>query len=161
MDRVRNDADMNENAILLVEDSSQDANLILAAFKKWGVSNPVHVVHDGEQALEYLSGQGQFADRQRHPLPCLALLDLHLPLMSGFEVLQWIRSQPELASLPVVVLSGTKDPSHFEEAQRLGAIACVAKTLEHTALYELIQHLNYFSLASDYRTSDVPWSPEP
>ncbi|HZV34194.1 MAG TPA: response regulator [Verrucomicrobiae bacterium] len=152
---------MNENAILLVEDSSQDANLILAAFKKWGVSNPVHVVHDGEQALEYLSGQGQFADRQRHPLPCLALLDLHLPLMSGFEVLQWIRSQPELASLPVVVLSGTKDPSHFEEAQRLGAIACVAKTLEHTALYELIQHLNYFSLASDYRTSDVPWSPEP
>lgn len=152
---------MNENAILLVEDSSQDANLILAAFKKWGVSNPVHVVNDGEQAVEYLSGQGEFADRQRHPLPCLALLDLHLPQMSGFEVLQWIRSQPELASLPVVVLSGTKDPSHFEEAQRMGANACVPKTLEHNALHELIQHLNYFSLASDYNTSDVPWTPEP
>ncbi|HWF18811.1 MAG TPA: response regulator [Verrucomicrobiae bacterium] len=152
---------MNENAILLVEDSSQDANLILAAFKKWGVNNPIQVVLDGERAVEYLGGQGEYADRDKHPLPCLALLDLHLPQMSGFEVLQWIRAQPNLTNLPVVVLSGTKDPSHFEEAQRLGANACVPKTLEHTALFELIQHLNYFSVASDYNNADVPWTPEP
>ena len=152
---------MNENVILLVEDSSQDASLVLSAFKKWGISNPIHVVPDGERAVDYLNGEGEYGDRERYPLPCLALLDLHLPQMSGFEVLQWIRSQPQLANLHIVVLSGTKDPSHFEEAQRLGANACVAKTLELSGLHDLIQHLNYFSMASDFNSADVRWTPEP
>lgn len=152
---------MNENAILLVEDSSQDASLVLAAFKKWGINNPIDVVTDGEKAVEYLSGQGEYANREKHPLPCLALLDLHLPQMTGLEVLQWIRSQPRLANLPVIVLSGTKDPAHFEEAQRLGANGCVPKTIELAGLYELIQHLNYFSLASDYNNASMPFTPEP
>lgn len=151
---------MNENVILLVEDSSQDANLVLSSFKKWGITNPVQVVTDGEHAVDYLSGQGEYVDRIRYPLPSLALLDLHLPQMTGMEVLQWIRSQPKFANLPIVVLSGTKDPTHFEQAQRFGANACVAKTLELTGLQELIQHLNYFSVASDLNRSDVPWTPE-
>jgi CheY-like chemotaxis protein len=152
---------MNENVILLVEDCSEDASLVQRAFKKWGISNPVEVVPDGEHAVKYLSGEGAYADRERYPLPCIALLDLHLPQMSGFEVLQWVRSRSDLGNLPVVVLSGTKDPTHFDQAHRLGANACVVKTLELAELYELIQHLNYFSHASDYNNSAVDWSPEP
>lgn len=154
-------AEMKDNIILLVEDSTEDASQVLAAFKRWGINNSIQVVTDGEKAVEYLSGEGKYADREKYPLPCLALLDLHLPQMSGFEVLQWIRARHDLNALPVIVLSGTKDPTHFEEAQKLGANGCVAKTLELNALYELIQHLNYFSLASDYNTTDVRWSPEP
>lgn len=152
---------MSENVILLVEDSAADASIVLGAFKRWRITNPIRVVTDGEAALAYLNGDGQYRDREKHPLPCLALLDLQLPQMSGFEVLQWIRSKAELSNLPVVVLSGTKDPTHFDEAHRLGANACVVKTLDLAALHELIQHLNYFSVASDYNNAAVDWTPEP
>jgi CheY-like chemotaxis protein len=152
---------MQENTILLVEDCAEDASLVLASFKKWGVTNPVQIVPDGEQALDYLTGKDGFADRTRHPVPCLAILDLNLPRMSGFDVLQWVRSQSSLGNLPVVVLSGTKNMSDFDQAHRLGANACVVKSFDLGELYELIQHLNYFSLASDYNTTTVEWSPEP
>ena len=144
---------MTENTILLVEDCAEDASLVLASFKRWGIPNPIKVVTDGELAVEYLSNKA-------NQTPCLALLDLKLPTMSGFEVLQWVRSQASLASLPVVVLSGTKNLGDFDEAHRLGANACVVKSLELNELYDLIQHLNYFSMASDYNNAAVEWSPD-
>ena len=149
---------MEENLILLVEDCAEDASLVVAAFKKWGITNPVHVVPDGDEAVDYLAGRGAFSDRSRHPLPCLAILDLKLPTMSGFEVLKWLRAQPGLDRLPVVVLSGTKNYKDFDEAHRLGANACVVKSLDLSELYDLIQHLNYFSLASDYNNSAVEFT---
>lgn len=152
---------MVENLILLVEDCAEDASLVQVAFKKWGIHNPIRVVPDGEQAVDYLGGRGGFADREQNPVPCLAILDLKLPTMSGFEVLQWIRAQAGLENLPVVVLSGTKNLGDFDQAHRLGANACVVKSLDLTELYDLIQHIDYFSHASDYNNSAVEWSPEP
>jgi CheY-like chemotaxis protein len=152
---------MEDNLILLVEDCAEDASLVVATFRKWGITNAVHVVPDGEQAVDYLAGRGAFTDRARHPLPRLAILDLKLPTMSGFEVLQWIRGQPHLEHLPVVVLSGTKNYQDFDEAHRLGANACVVKSLDLGELYELIQHLDYFSVASDCNPSAVEFTPEP
>ncbi len=156
--------EMNENAILLVEDCSEDASLVQMAFKRWGIQNPVKVVPDGEKAVDYLSGAGKYADRTEYPLPCLALLDLNLPQMSGFDVLEWLRSRHEFADLPVVVLSGTKDPTHFDKAHALGANACVVKTLDLMELHDLIVHLNYFNVASDLKSdlnpSAVEWFPE-
>lgn len=151
---------MDENLILLVEDCAEDASLVVAAFKKWGISNPVLVVPDGEKAVDYLAGRNTSGGTEP-PLPCLAILDLKLPTMSGFEVLQWIRSHPRLERLPVVVLSGTKNLKDFDEAHRLGANACLVKSLDLSELYELIQHLNYFSVASDFNNSAVEWTPEP
>jgi CheY-like chemotaxis protein len=146
----------DENLILLIEDCAEDASLVLSSFKKWGVKNPVRVLPDGEQAVDFLGAQSRGA----LPLPCIAILDLKLPTMSGFEVLQWVRAQPTLANLPVVVLSGTKNLKDFDEAHRLGANACVVKSYDLGELHDLIQHLNYFSVASDYNNSAVEWSPE-
>lgn len=151
---------MDENLILLVEDCAEDASLVQVAFKKWGINNPIRVVSDGEQAVDYLAARGAYADREQHPLPCLAILDLKLPTMSGFEVLEWIRAQEGLENLPVVVLSGTKNLGDFDRAHQLGANACVVKSLNLSELYDLIQHIDYFSRASDYNNSAVEWSPE-
>ena len=93
--------------ILLVEDRRADVLLIQRAFRLAGVSVPTHVVEDGEAAVAFLAGERPYADRARHPLPSLILLDLKLPRLSGFEVLEWLRRQPGLRRLPVVVLTSS------------------------------------------------------
>jgi len=93
--------------ILLVEDEPNDAVLVQIALQKIipGVALPV--VSDGIQAVEYLKGSGPYADRSAYPFPDVVLLDLNLPLLDGFEVLRWIRQQPELKLLPVIGLTGS------------------------------------------------------
>src|SRR5581483_5884249 len=151
---------MKENLVLFVEDSPEDVDLVRATFKRWGVTNPVRVVGDGEQAMDYLTGQGEFADREQYPMPSLVLLDLLLPKISGLALLQWIRSHPEINALPVVVLTGSKNLDDVDQAYHFGANACAAKTLGLPELHDLLQHLNYFSLASDFHSSEVEWFPE-
>src|SRR5512146_3309619 len=90
------------DTLLIVEDQENDALFLKHALKKAGVNNPVQVVEDGQQAIDYLSGQGRYADRAAFPIPSLIFLDLKLPQISGLEVLHWIREQPDLG--PVVVL---------------------------------------------------------
>jgi CheY-like chemotaxis protein len=91
--------------ILLVEDTHSDAALIRRGFEKTNVLNPIVWVKNGQEALAYLSGLGQYGDRARYPLPALILLDLDLPEMTGFELLQWKRMQPYIRRIPVVVLT--------------------------------------------------------
>src|ERR1035438_8483717 len=89
--------------VLVVEDSADDVELLLIAARTAPDVVSFHMVKDGEQALAYLKGEGQFADRKAHPLPHLVLLDLSLPGMDGFEVLAWIRQHPEFSALKVFV----------------------------------------------------------
>jgi CheY-like chemotaxis protein len=151
---------MEENVVLVVEDSAKDLALVLAAFEEWGLRNPVQVVSDGQQAMDYLAGQGIYADRKTYPLPSLVLLDLLLPKVSGLSLLSWIRAQPDTTSLPVVVLTGSRNHEDFDKAHRLGANACAAKTHDLAELRDVIQHLNYFSVASSYHNSAVDFFPE-
>src|SRR5579871_1957400 len=90
--------------ILLVEDSQDDEFLCKEVLKKV-VFNSVMTVRDGSQAIAYLNGQGKFADRQRYPLPDVVLLDLQMPVLDGFQVLEWFKTQPDLNKMLVVVLS--------------------------------------------------------
>jgi CheY-like chemotaxis protein len=92
------------SVILLVEDREDDLFFMRRALKQSGVRNPLHVVSDGAKAIEYLSGLGDFADREEHPLPDLVILDLKMPGKDGFEVLAWIR-QSHLPHIPVAVLA--------------------------------------------------------
>jgi len=96
-----------EEVILLAEDREDEVLLLRHAFAKAGLLNPLHVVPNGEEAIHYLQGEGKYANRDEYPLPALVLLDLKMPRVDGFEVLRWIRQQPGLSALRVVVLTAS------------------------------------------------------
>src|ERR1041385_7765742 len=98
---------LNNETILLVEDDSNDVVLIQRAFQKAGFRDTLKIVRDGDQAIEYLSGHGGDACREKYPLPFLVLLDLRMPGTDGFEVLQWARKEPDLKRLLFVVLTSS------------------------------------------------------
>src|SRR4051812_33558569 len=100
--------------ILLVEDSEDDVLFMQRALLSAGFKQPLQVAPDGRIALEYLGGAKQFADRKTYPIPSLVLLDLKLPHVLGLDVLKWIRSQPDLQTLPVVVLTSSGERSDLE-----------------------------------------------
>lgn len=130
---------MSEGVILLVEDNPSDAALLSDAFEQWGVANPMRVVKDGNEAIEYLEGTGDYRDREQYPMPSLVLLDLNLVQLSGFGALGWIRSREERDTLPVVLLTGTEDPMDLQRAYQLGANSFLIKTGN---LEELRKRLN-------------------
>src|SRR5438105_2858307 len=119
---------MSEYAVILVaEDREDDIILIRRAFARARVVNPIHVVRDGEEALAYLKGEGKYGNRREYPLPELLLLDLKMPRMDGFEVLRWVRSQPDLRLLRVVVLTSSEDVRDVNLAYQLGANSFLVK----------------------------------
>ncbi len=95
--------------ILLVEDNPMDVELTLDAFSQVHMANMVYVVESGEQALDYLFGREPYGARAQHPFPDLMLLDLKLPGISGFEVLEKIKETPKLKRLPVIILSSSQE----------------------------------------------------
>jgi len=127
--------------ILLVEDDPDSVTLLQRAFRKAGLTNALQVVEDGEQAVRYLSGQEPYADPERHPLPVLVLLDLKLPRKSGFEVLAWLRREPDLRHLPVVVLTSSREPSDIKRAYDLGANSYLVKPVAVDALVDAVNTL--------------------
>src|SRR5437867_13021464 len=114
---------LNGEFILLVEDNPDDVLLIQRAFQKAGLHDALKVVRDGAQAIQYLSGDGLFADRQRFPLPFLVLLDLKMPGTDGFDVLQWARAQPEFKRLLIVVLTSSNFQADVYRTYELDTIA--------------------------------------
>src|SRR5436305_133375 len=111
------------HSILHVEDSTEDVFLLQYAFKRAEIKNAVQVAADGQQAIDYLTGAGKFANREEFPLPYLVLLDLKLPHKMGLEVLEWIRQQPSLKSLIVIILTSSIYDGDIEKAYQLGANA--------------------------------------
>jgi CheY-like chemotaxis protein len=131
--------------LLLVEDNEDDAFLMKRSLRAAGVDQPLHVAQDGQQAIDYLAGRGEFGDRQRYPLPSVIFLDLKLPFKSGHEVLAWIKNQRELAQIIVLVMTSSDQPSDLEEAYRLGANSYVVKPPATEQLVELaVAFKNYW-----------------
>src|SRR6266567_7608257 len=96
---------MNTTTVLYAEDEDNDAFLARRAFKQAEVVNPLQIVRNGQQAVDYLSGTGPYASRREFPMPCLLLLDIKMPLKSGLEVLKWVREQPAFRTLLVVMFT--------------------------------------------------------
>jgi len=130
--------------MLLVEDDPNDILLIQRAFAKACLVNPLKVVRDGEEALNYLAGSGDFSDRGRFPLPSLILLDLKLPRKSGLEILQWLRQQPALKHIPVIVLTSSKESSDVSRAYDLGANSYLVKPVGFEGLLELVKSIGMY-----------------
>ena len=130
-------------AILLVEDSEDDVFLMKRTLNAAGVVNPVFVATDGEQAVQYLGGEGIYADRTAYPLPAVVFLDLKLPLKSGLEVLAWIRAQSAFESLLVIVLTSSDEPSDLRRAYSLGASSYLVKPLTAKQLVTLAQAFDW------------------
>jgi CheY-like chemotaxis protein len=106
----------------------------------------LHVVYDGEEALDYLEGKGQFSDRQQHPVPGLMLLDLNLPKKPGLEVLSWVREQPEFFTMPVIVLSASNQEVDVHRAYALGANAYLVKPTDVEKLADMMRTFRAFWL---------------
>lgn len=117
----------NRPTVLYVEDEENDVLFMRLAFERLGTSVDLQAVEDGSRAMAYLAGKEPYADRQRHPAPSVLLLDLNLPLHSGFEVLQWLREEQAFANLPVVIFSSSGRPEDRARAQQLGASEYVLK----------------------------------
>ena len=90
---------MSSEVVLYAEDDENDAFLLANAFKRVGIPHRLVVVDDGRAAIDYLAGEGEYADRAQHPLPRLVLLDLKMPAVTGLEVLQWIKGPPVRATI--------------------------------------------------------------
>ena len=113
--------------ILIAEDDPSDAELLKAAMKRVGLSNTVRVVENGERAIAYLEGRAPYDDRATFPMPSLMITDLKMPMIGGFEVLEWIRNRGLAGAAPVIVLSGSALRDDVEKAYRLGASSYIAK----------------------------------
>lgn len=148
------------STILLAEDDNDDAFLMCRAFQKAHLLNPVIRVRNGEEAIAYLRGDGDYASRDRYPLPFLLLLDLKMPLADGFDVLNWLRNRPELKQLLVVVLtSSTREPD-IKKAYELGANSYLTKPAGFDELTQLLDRLHaYWFITKDPgspNTFDLP-----
>lgn len=137
---------MNPFPILHVEDCDEDVFLLQYAFKRAGIANPVQVVNDGQMALDYLFGVGNYSDRTLYPLPCLVLLDLKLPRATGLEVLEKMRSDELLRQIIVVILTASVNASDVRRAYDLGVNAFLIKPSDNDVLTDMCQALKHFWL---------------
>jgi CheY-like chemotaxis protein len=125
--------------VLHVDDDPNDTALLEAARRKAGVDFRLENVFDGDQAIAYLSGSGQYANRIRHPLPTVILMDLKMPRATGFEIIKWIRNHAVCKSLPVVVLSGSELQEDMRRAYVMGANSYLVKPLGFEELVNLVK----------------------
>ncbi|SRR5258705_4573442 len=131
-------SDGAEPVILLIDDSDSDIALLRQAFVKAGMRRPLQVVRDGVDAMSYLLGRGDFADRERHPMPGILIIDVNMPRLNGLELLTWLRTQPEFGHLMVIVLTGQARIEAINHAYHLGANSYLVKPVRHEELVDLI-----------------------
>jgi CheY-like chemotaxis protein len=137
---------MTPPPVLYVEDDDNDVLLMRRAWTKADVQAPLQVVTDGQEALDYISGKGKYADRIAHPIPCLVLLDLKLPKVLGLEVLRWIRSQPAFVGLRVIVFSSSTQPGDINAAHGLRIDAYLVKPGRFDEWVAMVDNLNVYWL---------------
>lgn len=137
---------VERKVILIVEDNPDDEELTLRALKQSHVFHQVIVVHDGEEALEYLFNGGGNSGQELHPLPQVMLLDLKLPKVSGFDVLKHVRNDPRTQFLPVVIMTSSSEEEDIYTSYKLGANSYVRKPVEFQRFAEAVQQMGLYWL---------------
>lgn len=143
---------MRAKSILLVEDNAQDELLIMRTLRKINLANEVDVARDGQQALDFLFGAGEFAARAGLELPAVVLLDIGLPRLSGLQVLERLRAEPRTRRLPVVILTSSDEEKDLLRSYEQGANSFVRKPLDFAEFAETVARLGIYWLA----TNEVP-----
>ena len=131
--------------ILLIEDNPDDVELTLYAFKKNNIANPVEVVRDGQEALDYIFYKGKYSN-STHPLPGLILLDLKLPKVDGIEILRNVKADRRLKLIPVVVLTSSKEEKDVIESYDLGVNSYIRKPVDFDQFVETVKHIGFYWL---------------
>jgi CheY-like chemotaxis protein len=121
---------MRFKEVLYAEDSPDDVIIFELALKRASLPLHLHQVHDGEEAIAWLCGDGHFADRTKYPLPDILILDLKMPRKSGFDVLEWLRESKRFERMPVVILSSSDDPRDLKRAEELGVTKYFRKSAD-------------------------------
>lgn len=132
--------------ILLVEDDRNDIFLFERACNRLNLPHNLLVVENGEAAIAYLQHQAPYTNLEQYPLPDLILLDLKLPLRSGLEVLEWLRQQPELKRLLVVILTSSREIVDINRAYELGVNSYLVKPVDFSAFIEMVSTLELYWL---------------
>jgi len=147
---------VGRGTLLVVDDDENDIRLLRRAFLKVGVDVYMEVVHDGEEAIQYLRGEDRFGDRQMFPLPRLLLLDLKMPRASGFEVLEWVRKQVGLRRMLVVVMTNSDEPEDVDRAYDLGANSFLKKPDDFSNLIKVTQRLHDYWMETNLCPNCAP-----
>lgn len=145
---------LDQVPILLAEDDENDVFLMRRALERASVPNPLFVVRNGQEAIDYLGGRGQYSERQKFPVPGLMLLDLKMPWMDGFDVLKWLRGQPQFDRFPVVVLTSSKLQADVDQSRELGVYDYRVKPQSFDDLVRLLDDVRKCWL--DERYQPVP-----
>ena len=135
--------------VLCVDDSNDDTLLLQHACRRAAVGFRLQTLDDGEKAIQYLSGEKTFSDRAQFPVPHLVLLDLKMPCKTGFEVLDWMRTNPACANVPVAVFTSSQHEADIREAYRKGANGFLTKPVEYEALIQLVKTLDELMQAKE------------
>jgi CheY-like chemotaxis protein len=132
--------------ILLVEDNPSDAELTLHAFKRHKLTNRIHLVRDGAEALDYLYGTGSYTGRNIGEQPKVVLLDIKLPKVDGLEVLRRIKSDPQTRTIPVVMLTSSREERDIIGGYNLGVNSYIVKPVEFDQFTEAVRELGMYWL---------------
>jgi CheY-like chemotaxis protein len=143
---------MSPKYVLYAEDDENDSFFFRRGFKRVGISDPLVTVPNGQEAIDYCSGGGRFGNRVEYPRPSLILLDLNMPKKSGIEVLRWIRHEPKLRTLPVIIFTSSLQDEDIHRAYLEGANAYLVKPSDPDELVVLVKTLCDFWLYQN-RTS--------
>ena len=143
---------MNPRPVLYAEDEENDAYFLQRAFKTVGIVHPLVIVNDGQEAINYCRGDGDYTNAGEHPSPCLILLDLNMPKRSGINVLDWIRKESSMATVPVIILTSSLQESDIELAYCHGANAYLVKPYKPDELIGMSRSIKDFWLTQNRTT---------
>jgi CheY-like chemotaxis protein len=124
-------------SILVVEDEDNDAILLKRALQRAGITLPIFILPGGAEAMAYLSADPPYQDRGRYPFPSLLFLDIRMPRVDGFEVLRWIRQNPQFDNLPIIMLTGSSEKGDSDKAYQLGATSFLVKSADLASAVDL------------------------